>query len=95
MDNNIREAIADVYKTRASKEEVKNLRRIFYWLIGIVAAAAVSVVGTGFANYKMHGDLKNDTNGRIVKLETKVDGFIDRQKENNELLKEIERLLRE
>jgi len=84
MDNDVQEAIAKVYETRASKDETTLLR----WLIGILIVAFLGAGGLGaYAN--------SGTGERISVVETKIDGFGARQDENNGLLKDIEKLLRE
>lgn len=91
MDSDVQEAIGDVYKSRASKEAMVNLRRAFYWVMGIVAVAALSVAAGALATKGAYGE----TNERVAVIETQIASFAERQKENNGLLKEIERMLRE
>ena len=70
--------------TRASKEEVNFLRKLLVLLL-------VAFLGAGgFSVWANTG-----TNERISVLETQIASFTHRQQENNELLREIERLLRE
>ncbi len=70
--------------SRASKDEVRTLRKGVMWALGILI---VIMLGMGTTNLLSHG--------RLVALETKIESLTDRQVENNGLLTEIERLLRE
>ncbi|RJO60824.1 MAG: hypothetical protein C4542_08220 [Dehalococcoidia bacterium] len=81
----------DFIKSRASKDEVNHLRSAFYWVIGTAALAALTAVGAGFSSYSSYGSADR----RIAVVEIQLTGINARQVENNEILKEIERLLRD
>ncbi len=79
--------LADVEKfalSRASKDEVKTIRVSGRWALGILIAIMLGLGATNLA-----------THGRLVALEVQIENLANRQTENNGLLTEIERLLRE
>lgn len=71
-------------KTRASNATCK-------LFIGLVVALILGAVGSGGGSYLMYSGL----NARVGKIETQIENLTDRQKENNQLLQDIETLLRE
>jgi len=98
MDQDVKDRLdeqLDFIKSRASKEdtshELDNLRKAFYWVIGVMAVAALSVIGTGLSYTTSLGKME----GRVIRIETQLDGLGERQKENNDILQAIEELLRE
>jgi hypothetical protein len=84
MDKETADALDKVYNTRASKDEVQVVRGLLVTLIIALLCAG------GLGAY-----INSGTSERISIVETKIGNFAERQQENNILLKEIERLLRE
>ena len=82
--NEIREIdqLWELAKTRASAKTMN----IF---IGLVIALILSIIGAGGSNYIMYAN----TNERVAKIETQMENLVERQRENNQLLKDIEKLL--
>lgn len=76
--------------SRASKDAVRGMRKGLYWLIGLVVTLVMAMGGTTLSAYLLF----SGTNGRVIAIERDISYISDRQKENNEILSEIERLLR-